>query len=145
LPGCGGDDDEPQRVACRAEGSLATRGREQIVATIDEWTIELSATGAAPGVVSFIADNVGEKVHQLTLVKAAGAESLPIDPQTGAVDETALPDGAMAGRIEAVDPGQLCRGNFVVEAGRYVLLCNLVAGGDSHFDEGMHAAFEVGR
>jgi hypothetical protein len=45
-------------------------------------------------------------------------------------------------------PGMVCRGNFALQAGAYVLLCNIVEEADgvkeSHLAEGMLAPFTVG-
>jgi hypothetical protein len=133
--------------ACTVEGGIANKGTDVTVA-LSEWKVSPTSSQVAAGIVSFVAENTGKEEHELVLVKADSADALPRDAD-GAMDEAKLPEGALVGEIEPMAAGQLCQGNFPLEAGRYVLLCNVVdkeADGvvESHFAEGMHTPFTVG-
>lgn len=133
---------------CHVEGGLSTSGDEEVLVTLDEWTVEPSRPEVPAGIVSFVAENGGEEPHELVIVEGDSAESLPRDPETGAMDEAKLPEGALVGEIEPFPSGETCRGNFALEAGPYVLICNIVekeesGESESHFAEGMHTSFTV--
>lgn len=133
-------------ASCTVDGGLSTKGTD-LVTTLTEYAIEPAATTVAPGIVSFIAENAGQEPHELAIVRGEDPKALPTDPDTGAVNDDKLGD-ALIGEIEPFGPGQLCRGNFALEAGTYVLLCNIVETEDdgtreSHFAEGMVTTLAV--
>jgi hypothetical protein len=129
------------------EGGVDTKGTDVTVA-LTEWKVEPTKSQVGPGIVSFVAENTGKEEHELVVVKADSAGALPTDAD-GAMDEAKLPEAALVGEIEPMAPAQLCRGNFALPAGQYVLACNVVDKKEdgvveSHFAEGMHVAFTVG-
>jgi hypothetical protein len=133
-------------AACEVQGGVATRGAD-VAVTLTEWKILTGVAQVAPGIVSFLAENSGQEKHELVVVKADSVEALPKDA-TGAMDETGLAEGALIGEIEPMGPAMICRGNFPLPAGSYVLLCNIVekeedGSTESHFAEGMHTPFTV--
>jgi hypothetical protein len=133
-------------AACEVQGGVATKGAD-VAVTLTEWKVVTGVAQAAPGIVSFLAENSGKEDHELVVVQAESVEGLPTDA-AGAMDETRLADGALIGEIEPMAPATICRGNFALPAGRYVLLCNVVEKKDdgtteSHFAEGMHTPFTV--
>ncbi len=133
--------------ACDVEGGISSKGTDVTVA-LSEWKIAPTKSQVAPGIVSFVAENTGKENHELVLVKAESADTLPTDAD-GAMDEAKLPEGALVGEIEPMAAAQLCQANFPLQAGQYVLACNVVdkeADGtvESHFAEGMHTPFTVG-
>lgn len=159
LAGCGGDDSgeirnlaesesgtgpgattssttAPAAAACTVEGGLSTQGKDLIV-TLDEYTVEAAAGTVAPGIVSFIAENIGAEAHELVIVRTDDPETLPTGEAGGGLDEDRLPEGAIVGEIEAFAPGQLCRGNFALPAGTYALICR------EHLGEGMVTVLSV--
>ena len=126
---------------------MSTTGTD-VVVTLSEWEVAPNVAQVGAGVVSFIAENTGQEEHELVIVKADSATALPKDA-TGAMDEAKLPEGALIGEIEPFAAGQLCKGNFALQAGSYVLLCNITeteADGtkESHVAEGMHTSLTVG-
>ena len=131
---------------CRLEGATTEAATQQVVLTLDEWTINPSIEPKG-GVVTFVAENTGKEEHELVIVKGDNAEGLPKDAD-GAMDEDKLPEGSLIGEIEPFPAGQLCKGAFTLTAGKYVLLCNIVevepnGEKESHFKEGMHVPFTV--
>jgi hypothetical protein len=131
---------------CKLEGATTEAATQQVVVTLNEWTITPSIQPKA-GVVTFVADNSGKESHELVIVKGDNAEGLPKDAD-GGMDEDKLPEGGLIGEIEPFPGGQLCKGAFTLAAGKYVLLCNIVetepnGEKESHFKEGMHVPFVV--
>ncbi len=134
-------------AACEVQGGVSTQGTDVLV-RLTEWMVTPSVALVGPGIVSFVAENAGKEDHELVVVRGDSAEALPKDAD-GAMDEAKLPEGALIGEIEPMAAGQLCRGNFALQAGRYVLACNVVdkeedGVAESHFAEGMHTVFRVG-
>ncbi len=115
--------------------------------TLGEFVVEPDPTSDESGEIEFVADNQGGETHELVLVQAADAAALPVDAD-GAVVEDELPEGAFIGEIEDVESGSSKSATFDLEAGDYVLFCNITEEEDSgeiesHFAEGMHAPFTV--
>jgi hypothetical protein len=131
---------------CKTENTVNTTASEEVVVTLNEWTVKPSGQPKA-GAVSFKAENAGKEDHELVIVKGASAEALPKDAD-GGMDEDKLPEGALIGEIEPFASGKVCSGIFNVTAGKYVLLCNITetepnGEKESHFKEGMHTSFVV--
>jgi hypothetical protein len=117
-----------------------------IAITLDEFSIESDASEVAAGSVHFAVDNAGEEPHELVIVKGVAVDDLPTDAD-GALDEAALPEGALIGEVESFPAGETCDGTFELEAGDYTLICNLVEEEDgameAHLAEGMVTALTV--
>ena len=142
-----GESDVMREAPCEVEGGIASKGTD-VTAALSEWKIDLTKSQVGAGIVSFVAENTGKEKHEMVVVKADSADALPTDGD-GAMDESKLPEGALVGEIEPMAAAQLCQANFPLQAGQYVLLCNVVdkeeAGTvESHFAEGMHTPFTVG-
>lgn len=134
---------------CHVEDGVEEKGTEQAL-TMTEFKFDVAATETPvpAGIVTFVAENGGEDEHELVIVKGDDAASLPTNAETGEMDEAALPEGALIGEIEPFASGETCEGNFELEAGKYILLCNVTeteenGENESHFKEGMHVPFEV--
>jgi hypothetical protein len=114
--------------------------------TLGEFVVEPDPTSGEAGEIEFVGDNQGGETHELVLVQAADAAALPVDAD-GAVVEDDLPEGAFIGEIEDIESESSKSATFDLEAGDYVLFCNVTeedAGEtESHFAEGMHASFTV--
>jgi len=122
-------------------------GGDSVSVVLSEWVVQPDPTSASAGEVTFEAENQGAEVHELVVVKADSAESLPTD-ETGKVNEDGLPEGAFIGEIEEFAAGGSESATFTLDAGTYVLFCNITeeeedGSIESHFQEGMHATFTV--
>ena len=131
---------------CKLEGATTDAATQQVVLTMNEFTMKASLQPKA-GVVTFVAENAGKEPHELVIVKGDSADKLPKDAD-GGLDEDKLAEGALIGEIEPFAGGKLCKGAFTLTAGKYVLLCNIVetepnGEKESHFKEGMHTPFVV--
>lgn len=112
-----------------------------------EWSVLPEAEQADEGTLTFLATNAGVEPHELVVVEAESAEELPTT-DSGAFDEDAWGEDKIVGEIEEFPSGEDCSGTFHLEAGSYVLLCNIVEEEDdgtfeSHYWLGMHTSFEV--
>ncbi len=116
--------------------------------TLSEFIVEPDPASAGAGEVEIVGDNQGGETHELVMVKAADAAGLPVD-EDGAVVEDDLPEGAFVGEIEDIEAQSSKSVTFDLEAGDYVLFCNITEEDqdsgeiESHFAEGMNASFTV--
>ncbi|HLE59367.1 MAG TPA: hypothetical protein VJA85_06950 [Candidatus Limnocylindria bacterium] len=125
LAACGG--------ASVAPSTAATGG--SVDATLTEWTMVLSASSGNAGEFTFNIANDGEKTHEFVVVSTDLAhDALPV------IDDV-VPEDQLTPVDEVEDILAGADGELVVtlEAGNYVILCNL----DTHYEKGMHAAFTV--
>jgi hypothetical protein len=111
---------------------------------LDEFVIDLSSDTAPAGAIGFVAQNDGEEPHELVVVQGVAPNDLPLDDD-GALDEAALPAGALIGEIEAFGGGTSCSGVFDLAPGEYTLVCNVVEAeeNEAHLEEGMLTTFTV--
>ena len=106
-----------------------------------EFTIRPNVTRARPGTVIFKVQNAGELAHQFVVIRSdLPTAELPRKPLDAGVDETKI---EVVGKIDSIAPGSNAEVSVPVDAGKYVLICNLFAGGKSHYLSGMYTAFEV--
>jgi uncharacterized cupredoxin-like copper-binding protein len=126
--GCGDDDDD--------EGA-------EVDVVLSEFIVDPSEDSVEAGEVTFAIENQGGETHEFLVVEAASADDVPVDDD-GAFDEEA--DGVVD-EVEDIEAGDTAELTLDLEAGDYVLLCNVVEDEDgeveSHFAEGMHANFTV--
>jgi len=124
--------------ACSDEGDEGTTAK----VTLSEFEVVADPESVPAGDVTFDVDNEGEETHELIVVKTDfDAGDLPTE-NDGSVDEGA--DGIdVIGETDEIDSGDSDSRVFNLDAGKYVLLCNLVDDDHSHFQQGMWTAFEV--
>ncbi len=157
LAACSGDDGREVRGSgsgteeptgsgtCAAEGTIDALEAPTLDVTVRSFAVEADPTTIDGGAVSVEALNDSRTAHEMLIVRAEDVEDLPVTD--GALDEGALADDAIAGRIEGVEPQASCPATFELDAGRYLLLCNLVEGEGAartaHLQEGMVTAITV--
>lgn len=147
APGCGEDKTSSpgaaEEAGCTPVGS---GGGTEVAVTLAEWSVAPTPASAPAGTVTFRARNDGKEPHELVVVKGDRPDGLPV--KDGQVEEDALPQGAFVGEVEEFPPGETCPGTFPLAAGPYVLFCNIVekmgTTVESHYQQGMRAAFAVG-
>ena len=130
---CGGDDD----------GEGAGDGTVQV--TLQEWAIAANPTSVGAGEVTFEAENIGpDDPHEVVVVKTDLApDALPTN-EDGSVNEDG--EGVEAlGEIEEFPVGETQSMTLDLEAGSYVLICNIYDADEmeAHYQEGMRLAFTV--
>ncbi len=135
-------------IASLALGLVACATAGVVDVTLQEWAVVTSASSAPAGVVTFDVTNDGPvDVHEFVVVRTDLAPSeLPTD-ESGAV----LEDGEgmeVIAEIEDLAVGSTETLALDLEAGSYVLICNIVeedAGEtEAHYEMGMRTAFTVG-
>jgi uncharacterized cupredoxin-like copper-binding protein len=128
--GCGDDD----------EGA-------EVDVVLSEFIVDPAEDSVEAGEVTFALDNQGGETHEFVVVEAASADDLPVDDD-GAFDEEAFGEDNVLGEVEDIEAGDTGELTLDLEAGDYVLLCNIVEEEEdgeveSHFAEGMHTTFTV--
>ena len=102
-----------------------------------KFAVNVTPAETAAGSVTFNATNGGSIPHNLRVVKTGLAPgSLPVDSATFAVDEKQV---EVVGKLTEFDPGTTQKLTVTLQAGSYVLFCNV----PTHYQSGMHAAFTV--
>ena len=150
------DDDEDGGNGAVATATTAPGGGETpvdggdegiVTATLTEYQVLLDVTSAPAGSVTFAASNIGQEDHELVVIKTdLAADALPT-AEDGSVDEAG--EGIeVLGEIEEFAPEGADALTLELEAGAYVLICNVVEEEEdgtveSHYDLGMHTVFEV--
>jgi uncharacterized cupredoxin-like copper-binding protein len=141
-------------VACSSDDAATDSSDDAATdVLLSEWVLEPDPTSTDGGEVTFTGDNQGGVVHELVVVRAESASDLPTEGEGpgNAVNESELPAGAVVGEVEDIAPGSSKDLTLDLDAGSYVLFCNLVGSesdgpameGRSHFAEGMYAEFTV--
>jgi len=133
-------------VSLLAAGCGDDDGGQEVGVVLSEFVVEPEEDSVDAGEVTFAVDNQGGETHEFLVVEAASADDLPVD-EDGAFDEEAFGEDNVLGEVEDVAAGDDAELTLDLDAGDYVLLCNLVEEEDgeveSHFAEGMLATFTV--
>ena len=137
LAGCAANTGSPSQGG----GSDATA----VEVTLQEWAIVPSVSSVAAGDVAFAVTNDGpDDIHEFVVLKTdLDPSDLPTD-EHGAVTE----DGegiAVIDEIEDIPVGESQELAVTLDAGNYVLLCNIYdeSEDEAHYQMGMRIAFEV--
>ena len=116
-----------------------------IAVTLQEWAVLPSSESAAAGDVTFQVSNTGpEDVHEFVVLKTdLDAGALPTD-DTGAVVEEGEGIEVVV-EIEDIPVGESQDLTVSLEAGKYVLLCNIYSADEqeAHYELGMRTNFTV--
>jgi uncharacterized cupredoxin-like copper-binding protein len=136
-----GDDDGGDEASGDGDGG------EEVNVVVSEFTVKPDPTSVAAGEVTFVVDNQGGDIHEFLVVDADSADDLPVDDD-GAFDEVAFGEDKVLDEVEDIESGDTAELTLDLEAGTYVLLCNVVEEEESgevesHFAEGMHATLTV--
>lgn len=106
-----------------------------VAVELNEWKVVPASTTAPAGPVSFAVTNKGTQVHEFVVVKTdTKADALPVADHK--IDESAL---TPVDEIEDIAVGASPTLDVTLEAGHYVLLCNI----ETHYEQGMRADFDV--
>jgi uncharacterized cupredoxin-like copper-binding protein len=112
---------------------------------LQEWAVVPASTSASAGQVTFKVTNTGpDDIHEFVVLKTdLDPAALPTD-STGAVSETGA-GITVADEIEDIPLGQTQDLTVPLDAGKYVLLCNIYdeTEKEAHYKMGMRIAFDV--
>ena len=129
VVGCGGDDNVTSSSGGKAAGTVDV--------TLSDFKIELSATSAPAGKVTFEVQNKGPAVHEFVVFRTdLKPDALPTDA-TGDVAESDT--FAPVDEIEDIAKDAHPKLTVDLAAGDYVLICNVAA----HYRQGMRTSFKV--
>jgi len=123
-------------AACSGSSPSEAAGNGEINATVQEWSISLDKSTVPAGEVTFNISNTGDETHEFVVVSTdLDAGALPVTDDQ--VDESAFEP---VDEVEDIESGtNPTLGPLTLEAGHYVILCNLLA----HYGKGMHANLTV--
>ncbi len=129
---CGDDDDDG--------------GATTVDVKLNEFVITADPDSAPAGDVDFSVENIGEETHEFVIVETGLAPDALPTAEDGSVDEEG--EGITeVDEIEDIESGATAELSTSLEAGSYVLFCNIVEDVDgeieSHYQEGMHTGFTV--
>jgi uncharacterized cupredoxin-like copper-binding protein len=122
-------------------------GGEEVNVVLSEFIVEPEQESVDAGEVTFVLDNQGSETHEFLVVEAASSDDLAVDAD-GAFDEAAVGEDNVLDEVEDIEAGDEAELTLDLDAGDYVLLCNIVeeeetGEAESHFAEGMHTSFTV--
>jgi uncharacterized cupredoxin-like copper-binding protein len=124
-------------VACSSSSSSSSSGSSAggVSATEKDFSITLSSSTGTAGPVTFNISNEGPSTHEFVVIKTDDApDALPV--KNGTVDEDGL---TIVDENEDIAPGTTAELPVDLEAGSYVIICNV----SGHYEAGMHAGFTV--
>jgi hypothetical protein len=129
LLACGGGDDSPSQ--------------SDVSVAFSEWEIGLDPGNTRASELTFKFSNDGEVAHNFVIVKSdLPPAELPLTED--AVDKSKLNVEGGAGPIAPGPPPPNDQGYTVaLSAGKYVLFCDVVAAGVSHYRNGMYVSLLV--
>ena len=133
--------------ACGTSSSPSAAGPDgtTINVTLQEWSVLPEVASAAAGEITFHVTNDGpEDVHEFVVIKTdLEPGDLPTD-DTGAVDEAGEGITVMD-EIEDIPVGESQDLSVALDAGHYVLLCNIYdeTEQEAHYTMGMRTNFTV--
>ena len=122
-------------------------GGSTVNVSLTEFQIVPDVESAPAGSITFNADNIGGDVHELVIVSTDLAPDALPTGDDGSVDEAGEGIDVLF-EIEEFDPGGSESLTVDLDAGNYVLICNVVEEEDdgtveAHYAEGMYVGFEV--
>lgn len=135
-------------AGCGSASSPSPAPATTVNVTLQEFAVLPDMAAVPAGTVTFVAKNTGPAdEHELVVIKTdLGPGDLPVD-----ADKKVLEDGAgieFIGEIEGIAVGGTDQAEFVLEPGKYVLICNILqtepdGSLESHYAVGMRTSFEV--
>ena len=106
-------------------GTQGTPAANPTAFVLQEWSITAPTSQLRAGNVVVTATNRGSETHELVIVRADDAASLPTKSD-GSVDEDKIPETAKPGEIPDIKAGTTITRTIDLAPGNYVAICNLV-------------------
>jgi uncharacterized cupredoxin-like copper-binding protein len=120
-------------ASCGGSGSGGATG--DVIVTLEDFSLTPTPGTFAPGAITFGIDNDGPSAHEFVVLRTDDApDALPVE--NGVIPEEQID---LVDEAEDIAPGTSTSLDVNLDAGAYVLVCNLPA----HFEQGMFAAFTV--
>ena len=134
--------------ACSAsQGSPSSDdgGGTQVDVTLQEWAVVIGQDSAPAGDVTFSITNDGpDDIHEFVIFKTDLAPGdLPVDDRGGSMRRAVGIE--VVDEVEDIEVGATADLSVTLEAGSYVLVCNIYDEDETeaHYSMGMRAAFTV--
>ena len=124
-------------AACGDGGSSQGGEGNTVAVTMSDFAIEPSPASVQAGAVTFAVENVGPAVHEMVVIRS-DIDPADIPVENHEADEEA-PGMTPIGEVEDVEVGEATELKLTLEAGSYILLCNI----KKHFERGMVTEFRV--
>jgi len=126
-------------VACSSDSSSSsgsdTSTSGEVASTVKDFSITLDPTEVAAGQVKFTINNEGPSTHEFVVVQTDTAPGdLPVDGAL--VSEDGID---VIGEAEDIPPSTTVDLVLTLEAGQYVIICNI----EGHYAQGMNAGLTV--
>lgn len=110
--------------------------------SLREFSVTPETASAPAGPITFRVTNDGDVAHEFLVIRTDLApDALPTE-DNGAYEENGA-GTEVVDEIEQINPGRTSNLTVTLEAGNYVLICNMVNQGFEHYALGMHTAFTV--
>lgn len=128
-------------VAC---GDSGEGGKIEV--TLTEWEISIDKDSVPRGPIDFTINNDGDETHEFVVIKTDIAADELQTTDDGSVDEDA-PGIDVKQEVEDIESGDKTGRTYELDAGNYVLICNIVDGEgeptESHYENGMRQGLTV--
>ncbi len=143
VAGCGSDSKSSSDTAAPAAGgdvtvAPAADGTPVSVIAGDTsdtaQTLTVDPLTVKAGAVTFTFKNTGNRQHEMIVLKT---DEAPDALKVGA--DNKVSEDASVGEVSETDAGKTVTKSFNLEAGSYVLVCNI----EKHYGQGMRSAFTV--
>jgi uncharacterized cupredoxin-like copper-binding protein len=121
----------PLSAACTDSGG----GDADVRVSLRDDAVTLDPDSAAAGSITFSATNDGSDTHEIEVFRGdVDPSTLPVEDNVASTEGLELVD-----EIEDITPGSSADLTVDLDAGAYVVMCNL----PGHFERGMYSTFEV--
>src|SRR5262245_57718644 len=121
----------PLTAACTDSGG----GDADVEVSLRDDGVTLDPDAAAAGSITFSVTNDGTETHEIEVFRGdVDPSTLPVEDNVASTDGLELVD-----EIEDITPGSSADLTVDLDAGAYVVMCNL----PGHFARGMYSTFEV--
>ena len=125
----------------------AETGQERVTVVLKDFYVQPNITQAKAGKLTFEAVNEGVSTHELVILrtdlKPGALPRKEAKPQQGVVTEYLVNEDdarlATIDEIEEFPAGTSQKKTVALEAGHYVLFCNI----PGHYDKGMYASLHI--
>jgi uncharacterized cupredoxin-like copper-binding protein len=120
----------PVAAAC-----TESAGDADVQVSLRDDAVTLDPTSGVAGSLTFAATNDGSDTHEIEIFSGdVDPSTLPIEGNVASTESLTLVD-----EIEDITPGSSADLTVDLDAGAYVVMCNL----PGHFERGMYSSFEV--
>jgi len=106
-----------------------------VTAGITDTSLTLAPSSTEPGEITFAVSNTGTQIHEIEIFKGDVAhDAMPVENNVANTEGLELID-----EIEDIAPGTRADLTAHLDAGNYVIVCNL----PGHYASGLHTGFTV--